>query len=180
VDALTPVNHGPVLRIRVALNRANPPVTRVVLDVSNAPAARIERGETDHALRIIVGAVPQTPAAMEKAAGAASAMAPAAEVVWCRDVAERLSGLLDNSTPSTSQPAMLAAATAWEALEREIEVRKVSGALQPIHYMLLQSVRLGRIAATYRNGREFEQAAAAQSGARLLLNTAEDRLERLR
>ena len=180
IDALTPVNRGPVLRIRVALNSANPPVTRVVLDVSNAPPARIEPGETDHALRIIVGALPQTPAAMEKPAGAASATAPAAEVVWCRDVAERLSGLLDNSTPSTSQPAMLAAAAAWEALEREIEARKVSAALQPVHFMLLQSVRLGRIATTYRNGRELEQAAAAQSGARLLLNTAEDRLEQMR
>jgi hypothetical protein len=72
---------------------------------------------------------------------------------------------------------MLAALAAWEALEREAAARQLSAAMQPIHFMLLQSARLGRIATTQQNARESDQAAAALAGARLLLNTALTRLE---
>ena len=34
VDAVTPVNQGGVTQVRVALNQADPPVTRVVLDLT--------------------------------------------------------------------------------------------------------------------------------------------------
>jgi hypothetical protein len=179
VPALTPVNRGPVLRIRVALNSADPLITRVVLDVSNAPTARIERGESEHQLRIVVGES-IGPAAPGRTEPEAAAPPSTIESQWCGEVADRLSALLDDSAPSTSQPAMLAAVSAWDALERDVAARKVSQPLQPVHFMLLQAVRLGRIAATYRNARDFEQAAAAQSGARLLLNTARDRLEQLK
>jgi hypothetical protein len=170
VDAVIPVDRGPVLRIRTALHRAQPPVTRVVLDVSRLPVARLERGESARELRIVVGeAAGTTP---ESASGAR-------DKAWCLEVTGRLAAMLDGQTPSTSQPVMLAASTAWESLEREVAARQVSSPFQPIHFMLLQAVRLGRIGTTHQQTHQAEQAAAALAGARLMLNTALTRLESL-
>ena len=54
VDRVTEVNRGAVSRIRVALNRVHPPVTRVVLDLDGAATYYLARGETDRELHIIV------------------------------------------------------------------------------------------------------------------------------
>ena len=173
-DAVTPVNRGPVLRVRVGLHTAQPPVTRVVLDVAPIPAARIERGEIPGQLRIIIGASNDS----------ATALPPATEAdvlrsqrAWCVEVADRLGALIDRHAPSTSQAHMLATMTAWEKFEREVDGHKLAEPLQPVHHALLQSIRLARIAAAHLQRREAEQAAAAIAGARLLLNTARDRLE---
>ena len=165
VDAVTPVNRGGLVRIRVGLNQANPPVTRVVLEVSSDLALHVERGPTDHELRIVVGD--------DKSAAAAT------DVTWCVELADRLATLLDNQAPITSQPAQLAEETAWMELERELNARAPAASLQSIHFMLVQSARLGRIAATQRRAREMDQAAAGQAGARLLLDTARARLAEL-
>jgi hypothetical protein len=170
VDAVTPVNRGAVLRVRVGLHSAQPPVTRVVLDVSRLPASRIEPGDSDAQLRIVIGDV------------AVAADAPPAEELlqrdraWCLDISARLAALLDELKPSTSQAEMLARSTAWEKLEREVDGRKLVTPLQPIHHTLLQSIRLARIAAGHLRAREPDQAAAALAGARLLLHTAQDKL----
>jgi hypothetical protein len=163
VEAVTPVNRAGVVRIRVALNEANPPVTRVVFDVSRDVSSRVERGATERELRVIVGA--------EDGSDATNG-----DVVWCGEIADRLAALLEAPAPITSQPAQLAEETAWADLERELAGKTVSGQLQSIHFMLLQSARLGRIAAANRRVREPEQAAAGQAGARLLLDTARARL----
>ena len=54
VPDTTAVNLGAVKRVRVALNRSRPPVTRVVLDVEGASRYRVEPGATEHELRITV------------------------------------------------------------------------------------------------------------------------------
>ena len=180
VDAVTPVDRGPVLRIRVGLNSAQPPVTRVVLDVSTAPPARIERGDGEGQLRIVVGAPDATAAAV--APPSTPTLSPSdsrQDRAWCVDLADRVAALLDRQVPSTSQAVMMAETVAWEELEREVAQRSIGPALQSIHFSLLQALRLGRIATTYRNAREFDQAAAAHAGARLLLNTTRDRLASL-
>jgi hypothetical protein len=184
VTAVTPVNRGPLLRVRVALNMAEPPVTRVVLDMSMSASARIERGASDNELRIIVGegqSVTTESTARPAAKAPASPRvesAPSAEddLRWCRDLADRLAGMLETQAPITSQPAMTAAAAAWEQFEREFDSRKVAQAAQSIHFSLLQATRLGRIATSYRNARQFDQANAALAGARLLLNNARAQL----
>lgn len=180
VEALTPVNRGPVLRIRVALHRAQPPVTRVVLDVSNAPPSRVERGDSERELRIIIGGDAGQAVVPPSLTPSVAPTVGAQEKAWCADLVERLTALLEKQTPSTSQPEMLAAVTAWDALEREVSGRQASKALQPVHFSLLQAVRLGRIAATQRNAREFDQANAALAGARLLVATARTKLEGMR
>jgi hypothetical protein len=165
VDAVTPVNRGGLLRIRAGLNQADPPVTRVVLEVSNEVALRVERGTTDHELRIV--------------AGDDQSAAARTDVTWCVELAERLATLLDRQAPITSQPAQLAEETAWSELERELNAKTLTGSLQAIHFTLVQSARLGRIAATQRRARELDQAAAGYAGARLLLDTARARLAEL-
>ena len=54
VPDVTDVNLGAVRRVRVALNRARPPVTRVVLDLRETARYRLEQGPTPHEIRITV------------------------------------------------------------------------------------------------------------------------------
>ena len=54
VPGVTDVNLGAVRRVRVALNRARPPVTRVVLDLDETARYRLEQGPTPHEIRITV------------------------------------------------------------------------------------------------------------------------------
>ncbi len=69
VAPVTHVDRGAVKRVRVALNRTRPLVTRVVLDLDGAATYHLLRGETDRELRIIVDVPPVTP---RKAVGAYS------------------------------------------------------------------------------------------------------------
>jgi hypothetical protein len=172
-DTVTPVNRGPVLRVRIGVHTTQPPVTRVVLDLSTMPPARIDRSEVAGQLRIIIGADPRQSAAV---ATPTEADLLKQQRTWCLEVSDRLAALVKQHAPSTSQAQMLATITAWEKFEREVEARKLAAPLQPVHHALLQSIRLGRIAATHLQRREAELAAAAIAGARLLLNTARDRL----
>ena len=57
VNAVTPVNQGGVRQVRVALNQSDPPVTRVVLDLTHRAPYRVEEDPDSHEFRIIVGAV---------------------------------------------------------------------------------------------------------------------------
>lgn len=54
VPGVTDVNLGAVRRVRVALNRARPPVTRVVLDLDETARYRLEQGPTPREIRITV------------------------------------------------------------------------------------------------------------------------------
>ncbi len=54
VPDVTDVNLGAVRRVRVALNQARPPVTRVVLDLEETARYRLEQGPTPHEIRITV------------------------------------------------------------------------------------------------------------------------------
>ena len=54
VPDVTDVNLGAVRRVRVALNRARPPVTRVVLDLTETARYRLEQGPTPNEIRITV------------------------------------------------------------------------------------------------------------------------------
>jgi hypothetical protein len=179
VDPVTVVNQGPVLRVRVGLHSAEPPATRVVLDVSSGATARLEHGDTDRQLRIVVSdrSSAGDRKRAEKVVPDTRLGAAKVDQQWCSELADRLTAMLEKQTaPSTSQPAMLAALTEWQDLERTVAAKQVAASLQSVHFALLQAIRLARIAATYRNTREFDQANAARAGARLLVNTARARL----
>ena len=54
VDRVTDVDRGSVTRVRVELNQADPPVTRVVLDLEGSTSSFLEQGATERELRITV------------------------------------------------------------------------------------------------------------------------------
>ena len=54
VDRVTDVDRGSVIRVRVGLNQADPPVTRVVLDLEGSTSSFLEQGATERELRITV------------------------------------------------------------------------------------------------------------------------------
>jgi hypothetical protein len=171
VVAHTPVDQGPILRVRVGLNAVDPLVTRVVIDLTARPPARLEAGANGHELRVVIG---------REAEPALSARPPrpgpasvAADASWCRDFAARLEALLQAPAAVTPATAM-ATDAAWAALEEEAGARKPAQPFESIHTMLEQAVRLARIATGGRH--RLDEAAAARSGARLLIDAARARL----
>ena len=174
VVAHTAVNRGPVLRIRVGLNSAEPLVTRVVIDLSTDIPSRLETGVTNHQLRVVIG--PSDEAEDTVSLPAAIAAPAAADAPWCRDFAARVDALLQSQARVTTLSAITAEA-ALVNLENEAESRSAPPQLERIHLMLLQAVRLARIAAS--GTQRPEQAAAARHGARLLVETARVRLAEL-
>ena len=61
----TEVNQGGVVRVRVRLNKPDPPVTRVVLDLQDGASSILEQGVNDRELRIIVSPEPAINTAVE-------------------------------------------------------------------------------------------------------------------
>jgi hypothetical protein len=173
VAAHTPVDRGPLVRLRVGLNVADPPVTRVVVDLTSDMVARLERGATANQLRIVIGA----PIGGQARPVSSAKASPVADSSWCREIAARIEALLQ-SPPSASAAAAMAAQAAWRALEDEAATRSATGTLENIRFSLLQAARLGKIAAAEQ--RVPEQAAAARAGARLLLATAQTQLAELK
>ena len=56
VPAITPVGWGSVEQVRTALHQLEPPITRVVLDLSSPQPYRLDEGTDTTDLRIVVGA----------------------------------------------------------------------------------------------------------------------------
>ena len=54
VNSVTEVHRGAVQRVRVALNQARPPITRVVLDLEDGAIFSLDRNPADNSLRIVV------------------------------------------------------------------------------------------------------------------------------
>ena len=174
VVAHTPVDRGPILRIRVALNTVHPAVTRVVIDLTAGPSARLEGGASSHELRVVIGrqGEPGPPARANQSVETSLT----ADASWCRDFAARLEALL-RAPAAVTPPSAHAADAAWVALEEEADARKPAQPFESIHTMLAQAVRLARIATG--GSQRADQAAAARSGARLLVDAARARLANL-
>ena len=143
VSPVTPVGRGHVERIRVALNQAVPPVTRVVVDMSSPQPYRLEVGDRSTGLRIVVGTVQ------------AQTDRPSPERAYA-DWFERASKQADTLL---AQPL---GATGWSDLEGEIARRMPPPAYGVAHDLLKTVVRLGKVA----------DRATATTGARLLLERA--------
>lgn len=76
------VGLGPVRRVRAALNRATPPVTRVVVDLDAGTTWRIERSASGLEFFVIIG--PQGPPAVDRTqqiAARLASLAPALEAM---------------------------------------------------------------------------------------------------
>ena len=185
VDGVTPVNHGGVTQVRVALNQADPPVTRVVLDLTHRAPYRVEEDPDSHELRIIVGAglettlskVPPAPSAFSFEV--TSALEKYAD--WFGRLTQDVERLL------SSYPVVLESTAAvpekmdpeWQRLQFELEMGTPPLSLQTAHDLLGAAMQLGRVGATERldNPTPETDRAAARAGASLLVIRARDLVE---
>ena len=175
VSAVTPVGLGHVERIRVALNQSDPPVTRVVLDLSSEQPYRLEEGPEAKGLRIVIGSVSGIGSigGAETTGGIATDDPAAASetdyAAWFTSASKRADRLLDAVLDDTN-------ITKWSALAAEVDHRTPPPAFGVAHDLLRTVVRLGTAAASVDGelpaSTDPLNRSTAVTGARLLLSRA--------
>ena len=174
VSAVTPVGLGHVERIRVALNRSKPPVTRVVLDLSSEQPYRLEEGPEAEGLRIVIGNVGGIGIRGAETTGGIATDDPteASETdyaAWFTSASKRADRLLDAVLDDTN-------VTKWSVLAAEVDYRTPPPAFGVAHNLLRTVVRLGTAAASVDDERPPSNdpinRSTAVTGARLLLSRA--------
>lgn len=171
LSAVTPVGLGAVRQVRVALNRARPLVTRVVVDLDRDADFALERGDTQQELRLVIRS--RRPDAPASASDGGAATAPYA--VWFVRSVESVSALLERTMRASETKATLDTDVAeWERLLDTLQRMSPPEARRREHGLLIEAVRLGRIAAATRvdASRLVGHAQAGEAGARLLLAQA--------
>ena len=166
VDPVIAVNQGAVLRVRVGLNTLTPPITRAVVEVMEGAAARLQPSAKANELHVVIAA-PKTQTTLPGDGVRPDTAAPDARQMSAG--VEQLEALLEST--ETPPP--------WAEFEHSVAARAIGGKLEPAHHLLLQAIRLARIAADYGDSRDRDKATAALAGARLLLNAVRIRLEEL-
>jgi hypothetical protein len=141
VPEVTEVNLGAVQRVRVALNRSEPPVTRVVLDLDNATTFALEQGPTPQELRIIVETdTSHNPRDVDKYS------------VWFSRVTQNLAHLLnqtaklhlDGVNKETDHQRLQ---LEWEFLQQDLRDISPPSTLEPVHALLMTVGSIGRASA---------------------------------
>ena len=164
VPEVTEVNLGAVQRVRVALNRSHPPVTRVVLDLDNATTYALEQGPTPHELRITVEAdTSQSPRDIDKYSA------------WFSRVTQNLVHLLEQtaemrldgvSREIDNQRIQLE----WDVLQQDLRNINPPLTLKPVHALLMTAGSIGRASAgTAENHFVATDVQSAVAGATMLV-----------
>ena len=141
VPEVTEVNLGAVQRVRVALNRTQPPVTRVVLDLDNATTYALEQGPTPYELRITVETdTSQNPRDVDKYS------------VWFSRVTKHLVHLLEQTAKMhvpgvNKETANQRIQLEWEFLEQDLRDINPPLTLEPVHALLMTVGSIGRTSA---------------------------------
>jgi hypothetical protein len=163
---IVPVNRGGVRQVRVALNRADPPVTRVVVDLERPGAYRLEQSGDRRELRIAIE---------HTASGDDTAVYNA----WFRTTAGSIDQTLSRTRLRRPAEALVfdeleRLKAEWAGLRQHIERMTAPADLRTEHALLLEAVRLGEIAAARREDalRGTADAATAEAGAAMLLARA--------
>ena len=206
VPDVTDVNLGAVRRVRVALNRARPPVTRVVLDLEETARYKLEQGATPHEIRITVEPDRPLPAPLPDPLrgthasrsyrgsapppqGAPSAAhrpidpETASYSAWFTDAVRTLALLIEQTTDARPSPAGdprddERTVFEWSALQDYLTTGNPPPTLEAAHALLLTAGAVGHAAITM--AREHLSAADLQSavaGAAMLLRQAEQLAE---
>ena len=176
VDRVTDVNQGAVKRVRVALNQAQPLVTRVVLDLDGPLDAGttyfLERGTMAHELRIVVDALPGSPDD-----------APSEYAKWFTKTSDTVARLLRKESDGLPGEAhelddSSSLTLEWDELLTEVNDTIPPPTFEVAHSLLTTASTLGRVnAAAHTDGSVAStNASAATAGARLLLKRAQDRM----
>ena len=184
VDAVTPINHGGVRQVRVALNQTDPPVTRVVLDLTHRSSYRVEKGPDDHEFRIIVspaGSLTTTRSdAPVKPTAPASLGVPSTGLEEYSDWFARLTQDVERLLSPDAAPKAVGGTPPelvgleWQRLQYELEMVTPPVSLQTAHDLVETALGLGRVSATTRldDSTQARNGAAARAGAALLVTRA--------
>lgn len=179
VGAVTPVNQGGVRQVRVALNKTDPPVTRVVLDLTHRSSYRVEEDPDAHELRIIVGPAgslttsrsdaPMKPSTLARLGVSSTVVEAYAD--WFARLTKDVERLL---SPDAAPQAAEVIGLEWQRLQNELEMVTPPVSLQTAHDLVETAIGLGRVSSTTRlddstQGRDGD---AARAGAVLLVTRA--------
>ncbi len=184
VDAVTPVHQGGVTQVRVALNQTDPPVTRVVLDLTHWSTYRVEADADDHEFRILVGpgasSTTMRPDAPVEPTAPASLGVPSTVLEeyadWfvrlTQDIERLLSPQAARNAVEDTPPEMLG--LEWQRLQYELEMVTPPVSLQVAHDLVETAIGLGRVGMTTRldDPTPAGDRAAARAGAALLVARA--------
>ena len=190
VSAVTPVEKAGVRQVRVALNQIDPPVTRVVLDLTQQHAYQIEHHLENLEYRIVVrssdaGTKPEL-GDIKKGAQSEplASLTPALlsdYMVWFTRATEEFDRLLSlepeqvemkNESPESIQ-------ANWKRLQAEHGLVMPPSSLQVAHNTLRAAIQLGHLATIKTANPDETQADpnAARRGAELLLRRARSLVE---
>ncbi len=157
VAPVTVVGKGGVRQVRVALNQADPPVTRVVLDLEKPSTYRLQKDATRNVLTITVGEPRDDVLAY---------------TAWFDRTSGKLRRLLKQETQASGNTAPLVAT--WKTLQVDSEAVHAPRPLRVAHDLLETSINLGLAAAEQRReGRASADVAAAHASAVMLLARAQ-------
>ncbi len=183
VDAVTPVNHGGVRQVRVALNQTDPPVTRVVLDLTHRSSYRVEEDPDDYEFRVLVG--PAGSLTTTRSDTLVTRPAPASLGVpstvleeyadWFARLTKDVERLLSpNSEPKAEGTPPEVVGLEWQRLQYELEMVTPPVSLRTAHDLVETAIGLGRVGATTRldDSTQARHGAAARAGAALLVTRA--------
>ena len=170
VDRVVDVHRGAVQRVRVALNQSTPPVTRVVLDLERTATYFLERGETDHTLRIVVDG-----------SGVASSTTVHDYSDWFTEVTGTIARLLKQRAvssldgPDTSSR-LERMAVEWRGVHTDLENVTPPVSFLEAHRALTTSAVLGHATVTERLDGSLPSGkpSAVEAGARLSLSFAQE------
>ena len=183
VDAVTLVDKGEVRQVRVALNQAEPPITRVVLDLAHRTPYRVEEDPANNEFRIIVGNAASSatgPAdtsleAPDLAAFSALSLPVVEYAGWFSILAKDVERLLSAHTARREA----GAAPEWQRLQYELEMVTPPVSLQTAHDLLATAIQLGDVSMSKQlDDRTPERdRATARAGAALLVTQARGLVE---
>ena len=179
VDRVTNVDRGSVTRVRVGLNQADPPVTRVVIDLEGSTSSFLEQGATERELRITVVA----------ASSATSTRTPRDPVgptdryeAWFAKTTRTMSKLL--ARDARMQPGAANGldqldqlALEWSTVRGELDIVRPPPPFEAAHELLVTAGALGHVVISSRRDGSLPvmHAWAANAGAAMLVRQAQAR-----
>ena len=176
VDRVTDVDRGSVTRVRVGLNQADPPVTRVVLDLEGSPSSFLEQGATERELRITV--VAESSVTSTRTPRDPTDPTDRYEA-WFAKTTRTMSKLL--ARDARMQPGAANGldqldrlALEWSTVRRELDIVRPPPPFEAAHELLVTAGALGHVVIAFRRDGSLPKmhAWAANAGAAMLMRHA--------
>ena len=180
VAPVTAVGRAGVERVRVALNQARPPITRVVLDLTQPLNYQLKNEPAKNEVTIVVGSISSVDNEVHHIQPTALSSLVDDYVSWFETTADTIESMLElaRRTDSGTEDKIKASGVLdWQPLWNDLQIRSAPISLQSAHELLTTAVdlayfgsSLGPLESTTENHR------AARSSSALLLEQARNQL----